>query len=115
MSQRGYIHEIWLCPDEDGELLPTCIHFGPAGNSARELNELGSFCAWLFFANSHFEAMQIIISSPTSVSTQHQSKKTINHTLSLGTLNKTTTCAASNNALKSFASLTGTGEAGPLA
>jgi len=59
MSFRGFIHEIWLCPSDDGELLPSCIPFGPAGSSARELNEPGSVCIWLFFANSHFEAMQI--------------------------------------------------------
>lgn len=59
MKRRGYIHEIWLCPNEDGDLLPACIHFGPAGNAARELNERGSVCVWLFFANSHYEAMRI--------------------------------------------------------
>jgi len=59
MSLRGYIHEVWLCPSDDGSLLPSCIDFGPAGNPARELNAPGSVCVWLFFANSHFEAMQI--------------------------------------------------------
>lgn len=56
---RGYIHEIWLCPNEDGELLPECIPFGPAGDASRDLHEPGSVCVWLFFANSHYEAMQI--------------------------------------------------------
>lgn len=59
MSSRGYIHEIWLCPNDDGQLLPCCLPFGPAGDAARELNEAGSICVWLFFADSHFEAMQI--------------------------------------------------------
>jgi hypothetical protein len=90
MSQRGYIHEIWLCPNEDGELLPTCVYFGPAGNSLQILI---------------LKPCKFTISSPTTVFTQHQSLKTINHILSLGTLNNTTTYAASNNALKSFASL----------
>ena len=58
MFSFGFIHELWLTPDEDGELLPSCIAFGPSGNVARNLLESGSYCVWMFWANSHVEAMQ---------------------------------------------------------
>jgi hypothetical protein len=54
-----YYHEIWLSPDEDGELLPSCIPLGPAGDAARSVSEPGSECVWIFWAMSHIEAMQI--------------------------------------------------------
>ncbi|ACC71547.1 hypothetical protein PPMP20_12150 [Paraburkholderia phymatum] len=38
----GYLHEIWLCPDEHGRSLPACIPFGPDGDGAHSLNEPGS-------------------------------------------------------------------------
>ncbi|MFS2072447.1 hypothetical protein ACEN9D_27205 [Pseudomonas sp. CT11-2] len=54
-----YYHEIWLCPDENGQQLPSCISLGPSGDAARNLNESGSECIWIFWATSHIEAMQI--------------------------------------------------------
>lgn len=54
-----YYHEIWLSPDEDGHLLPSCISVGPTGDAARNLNEPGSECVWVFWATSHVEAMRI--------------------------------------------------------
>jgi hypothetical protein len=53
----GYLHEIWMRPDEHGQLLPACLPFGPAGDGARALNEPGSSCVFVFWANSYFEAM----------------------------------------------------------
>ena len=53
----GYLHEIWLSPQEDGQLLESCIPFGPSGDGARALQEDGSYCILFFWANSHFEAM----------------------------------------------------------
>lgn len=35
----GYLHEVWLRPDEYGNLLPACIPSGPDGDAARALNE----------------------------------------------------------------------------
>ena len=56
---RGYLHEIWFCPDGSGNLLPACLPFGPDGDAARALNEPGSRCVYIFWANSHYEAMCI--------------------------------------------------------
>lgn len=57
-SLPGYLFEIWLCPDYQGQLLPACLDFGPAGDPARELLESGSICFLVFWANSRLEAMQ---------------------------------------------------------
>lgn len=38
---KRYLHEIWLSPDEDGQLLPSCIPLGPSGDAARNMNEPG--------------------------------------------------------------------------
>lgn len=56
---KRYFHEIWLSPDEDGQLLPSCIPLGPSGDAARNMNEPGSECVWIFWAMSHSEAMQV--------------------------------------------------------
>jgi hypothetical protein len=56
---KRYYHEIWLSPDEDGQLLPSCISLGPTGDAARNLNESGSECVWVFWAMSPIDAMQI--------------------------------------------------------
>lgn len=53
----GYLHEVWLCPDERGKLLPACIPHGPDGDAARALNEPGSEWVWTFWARSHAETM----------------------------------------------------------
>lgn len=52
---RGVLHEVWQCNDG-----PSCIHFGPAGDAARamHLND-GGRCVWMFWAKSHYEAMQM--------------------------------------------------------
>ena len=55
----GYLHEIWLCPDEHGRLLPACIPFGPDGEGARALNEQGSEWVWTLWAHSHAETMAV--------------------------------------------------------
>jgi hypothetical protein len=55
----GYLHEIWLCPDEHGRSLPACIPFGPDGDGARSLNEPGSEWVWTFWARSHAEVMAV--------------------------------------------------------
>mgnify|MGYP007009307753 CR=1 FL=1 len=52
-----FLLEIWMCPQEDGEVLPSCVPLGPAGDRARELNEPGSVCVLVFWARSHFDAM----------------------------------------------------------
>ncbi len=57
ITPPGYLHEIWLRPDEDGYYLPACYAFGPTGDGARELNEPGSYCVLIFWASSHYEAM----------------------------------------------------------
>ena len=59
MRPLGYLHEIWMCPDETGQLLPACIPFGPSGDRARELLEPGSECVWVFWSNTNYETMRI--------------------------------------------------------
>jgi len=51
-----------MCPDENGELLPACLPFGPSGDAARALNEPGSACVFVFWENSHYEAMRFYYS-----------------------------------------------------
>ena len=51
------IHEIWLCPDDQGQWLPACLLAGPDGDAARRLLEPGSRLIHTFEAASHFEAM----------------------------------------------------------
>jgi len=49
-------------PDVAGDWLPSCVPAGPAGSPARELADelLGQgHCVWLFWADSHEEAMRI--------------------------------------------------------
>lgn len=55
----GYLHEVWLCPDEYGNLLPACIPSGPDGDAARALNEPESKWVWTFWAHSHAETMRV--------------------------------------------------------
>lgn len=57
LTPPGFLHEVWLRPNEYGQYLPACLHFGPSGDKAREMNEPGSICVLIFWANSHFEAM----------------------------------------------------------
>jgi hypothetical protein len=58
-NHPGLLLEIWMCPDEHnaGEFLPACYPLGPEGDAARSLNEPGSFCVLVFWAESHFDAM----------------------------------------------------------
>lgn len=60
----GYLHEIWMSPDEnnDGEYLASCIALGPSGDRARALLETGSYCVLVFWASCHNEAMQFYYS-----------------------------------------------------
>ena len=59
---NGYLHEIRL-HSHDNETLPSCVAFGPSGDGARilgdELEGVVGKCVWVFFANSHYEAMSI--------------------------------------------------------
>lgn len=55
----GYLHEIWMCPDERGNSLPACIPHGPDGEAARALNEPGSEWVWTFWTRSHAETMTL--------------------------------------------------------
>ncbi len=55
----GYLHEVWMCPDEHGRSLPACIPFGPDGDGARALNEPGSEWVWTLWAHSHAETMDV--------------------------------------------------------
>lgn len=59
---RGYLHDVWLCPDDFGNRLPACIPHGPDGDAARSLNEPGSEWVWTFWASSHADAMSIYYS-----------------------------------------------------
>lgn len=52
--RRGYLHEVRI--DEEG--LECCVALGPAGDAARRL--VGkSTCVWVFWATSHFDAMNV--------------------------------------------------------
>ena len=53
------VHEIWLDPDEEGQLLPACILAGPMGDDARRLLGPEAKLHSTFEAWSHFEAMTI--------------------------------------------------------
>ncbi|SDJ02027.1 hypothetical protein SAMN04487926_13034 [Paraburkholderia steynii] len=55
----GYLHEVWLCPNEHGQSLPACIPVGPDGDAARALNEPGSEWVWTFWTRSHAETMVV--------------------------------------------------------
>ena len=62
---KGYLHEVWLYPDSAGskEVRPSCVAFGPAGDAARalsqEIKENTGECVWIFYADSHQEAMTL--------------------------------------------------------
>ncbi len=54
MRWYGYLHEVWL--EADGE---ACYPLGPAGDNARALSTQPARLIWIFWADSHFEAMTI--------------------------------------------------------
>ena len=59
---NGYLHEVRFYPDQNSEgFLPSCVSFGPAGDEARKLTEEleknSGECVWIFYANSHQDAM----------------------------------------------------------
>jgi len=55
----GYLHEIWLHHGDNEEELHSCIPFGPAGDGARKLDPPGSSCLFVFWADTHIDAMNI--------------------------------------------------------
>jgi hypothetical protein len=53
------IHEIWVEPDENGQLLESCCLAGPEGDGFRRQLSSKAHLVHTFTAGSHFEAMTI--------------------------------------------------------
>lgn len=51
------IHEIWLDPDPDGQMLPGLCLAGPMGDGFRSLLSEGAVKAGEIIGHSHFDAM----------------------------------------------------------
>ncbi|WP_246622368.1 hypothetical protein [Rhizobium laguerreae] len=51
------IHEVWLDPEPDGQMLPGLCLAGPMGNDFRALLKLEAVKAAELSGHSHFEAM----------------------------------------------------------
>lgn len=72
----GYLHEVWLCPDEFGNALPACIAHGPDGDAARALNEPGSDWIWTFW-HRHLLRRCVFITNSSAMGSTHPNPTTI--------------------------------------